>query len=457
MNNSLPQPPTLWCAGVSHHTAALALREALAVSAKQLPLLYKNLKEQFQFCELCVLVTCNRFEIYAVTQGSAAQEFRLSEVLQAVLEVTQRHSVPQRELLDHAFLFHGIAAVEHFFLVCSSLDSLVLGETQITGQVKTSLHLAKQCQSLGVSLTRLGIHGLRCAKAVRTQTGISKETVSISHAAIDLAKKVFGRLSERCFLLVGAGEMAETALRYALSYDPREVYVANRTLSAAQAMVDSLGHGTASPLAELKRLLLVADIVISSTGADSFVISYELLQEVMQERRRLGKGALFIVDIAVPRDVDPSCNELEDLYLFQIDDLEDAVAEGAQKRQKAAAQGRVLVAKQAAQFLRWLHDSSRRESLKVFRAYVEKRMHLEFEKSFRKQPLSALTQDEKDAVLRLQKAIGKRLVADMATLMEEIPEPDQQDLFAATLREGFEEDMQEGAVLDWQRKQGDQV
>lgn len=449
MSNTFPQSLEVWCAGVSHHTAAVRLREAFAVAQGQMPALYREIKGRFRLQELLILSTCNRFELYVVFKKNEALDLSLESLLDAVAEMVGRQQIPSRELRDHAFVFRAQAAVEHFFLVCSSLDSLVLGETQITGQVKSALKVAKQCGSLGVNLSRLGNHALSCAKSVRTQTDISRETVSISHAAIDLAKKVFGRLGEHKFLLIGAGEMAETALRYALSYEPREIFVTNRTLSSAQSLVDHLGYGSAYPLSELKELLLEADIVISSTGADHFIVSSDLLKEVMLERRRKAKGSLFMVDIAVPRDVEPECAQFEDVYLFEIDDLEEAVKEGTKKRQKAAGQGRLLASQHAMQYMRWFGDASRRDSLKLYKRYVDEIVKIEFSKSTRKSALTDLSEEQIAAIEKMQAAVVRRLVSDMAELIEGISDEDQQEQFSALLREGLDRKPERSSLLEW--------
>ena len=453
MSNTFPQPLEIWCTGVSHHTAAVRLREAFAVSQGQMPALYREIQELFFLQELLILSTCNRFELYAVFKKQGDLELSFEGVLEAVVRLVGRQQIPSRELRDHAFVFRGQAAVEHFFLVCSSLDSLILGETQITGQVKSALNIAKQCGSLGVNLTRLGNHALSCAKSVRTQTDISRETVSISHAAIDLAKKVFGKLCEHKFLLIGAGEMAETALRYALSYDPKEIFVVNRTLSSAQSLVDGLGCGSAYPLSELKLLLVNADIVISSTGAENFVVDSDLLKDVMLERDKKAKGALFIVDIAVPRDVEPSCAKFEDVYLFEIDDLEEAAKEGAKKRQKAAGQGRLLAAQHAVQYMRWFGDASRRDSLKLYKKYVDEIVQMELSKSTRKSVLTDLSEAQKRAIEKMQSAVVRRLVSDMAGLMESISDEDQQEQFSAVLREGLDKTADSSSLLEWRSGQ----
>jgi glutamyl-tRNA reductase len=240
------------------------------------------------------------------------------------------------------------------------MDSLVIGETQITGQFKASLDQAKSVGALGQITDRLGQVALAAAKQVRTKTEISKHPVSISHAAIDLAKKVLDRLEGRSVIVVGAGEMAEICCRYLRQNGLERLWVVNRTLESAERLTATLGFGEAHPLQDLTSLMREADLLISSTSAPHTIVRYDEARAVWRARP---SRPLVCIDIAVPRDIDPKVGELEDVYLFDIDDLRQIVDENSSKRQEAKKQATVIIRQKADEFVAWMERVPEKQHL----------------------------------------------------------------------------------------------
>lgn len=412
--------PKLFVLGASHHSAPMALREKLYIDADKLTLLLPAVRERFQFSELVVLSTCNRFELMGVSEGHDAPS---TIAMQCYWEL-QRASGNAQHLVEADLLaslyFHADQeAVAHVYRVASSLDSLVVGETQITGQFKDAVSLAQRAKTLGPTLGRLSQEALATAKKVRSQTAIGKRTVSISHAAIELARKVFGELSEHRFLIIGAGEMAQVAAKYIKSYEPKALYVANRTVERAQSLTHELGFGEAHGLDELHQLLLTADIVLSSTAAQGFMIDGALIRRVMRQRR--GRP-LILLDIALPRDIDPSCAEVEDVYVFDIDDLRQVVDANVEERQRAATDAQDLVDKAVNAFVAWQRTLAVKPVLAAYRSYLDGVMQRESHKTLSRELFKDLTPKQREAIDALLAAIAAGVSGDASRRIVRPPE-----------------------------------
>ena len=286
---------------------------------------------------------------------------------------------------------------------------LVVGETQITGQFKDALQIATATKCLGPTLGRLGQVALGTAKKVRSQTAIGEKHVSISHAAIDLATTVFDNLTEHTFLLIGAGEMSQIAARHIKNYHPKALFVANRTLSRASELTKDVGIGTAHSLEELPELLIDADIVISSTAAPNLVIGAADLKAVQRRRSR----PLFLVDIALPRDIDPNCGDLDDVYLFDIDDLQQVVDRNKSARRAAAEQGLAFVEQSLSTFKTWLAQEDSRPVLREFRIYLENLAEREMAKTMGRNELAKLAPQERQAMEKMVKSIVNKVCSDV--------------------------------------------
>jgi glutamyl-tRNA reductase len=331
----------LFVAGLSHKNAPVALREQLAVEEDKLRELLLDLQGGDALREVVVLSTCNRVEVYGVAE--APGEARA---------VAFRHLCRQRGVelsAVEALLYTHLDAdaVQHAFRVAASLDSMMVGEPQILGQVKDAFALAQACQTVGPQLHPLFSQAFSVAKRVRTETEVARHAVSVSFAAVELAKKIFDGLSRRAVLLVGAGKMSELAAKHLVEQGAFPIYVTNRTWARAQDLARALA-GTAVPWEELTTALAAVDIVVTSTGATEPVITHGMVTRVMHGRR--GRP-LFFIDIAVPRDVEPGVDALDDVYRYDIDDLKQVVDANLRERAREAQRAEALVEREVGKFL----------------------------------------------------------------------------------------------------------
>ncbi len=331
--------------GLSHHTAALALREVLAFPRESLRNVLHQMREQAGLREGLILSTCNRVELYGSATGGATPA---TEALLGFL--ARAHNRPLEEVASGTYRLEGADAVRHAFRVAAGLDSMVVGESQILGQVKEAYQLAEEAGLLGFLLSALRKRSLAAAKRVRTETGIGRNAVSVSHVAVELAQKIFGTLAGKNVLLVGAGKMSELAARRIVADGARATVMGGRTTARAHALAEALG-GRAVPFEALREELAKADIVISSTGAPCQVIHREDLVGVQQARRQ---RPLFLIDIAVPRDIEPTAREVDGVFLYDLDDLKSVSEANLRERQKEAVAAEAIVEGEVKEFLGWL-------------------------------------------------------------------------------------------------------
>jgi len=333
------------CLGLNHKTAPVEVRERYAFKKDELEdkLLKLNALPSIQEC--MILSTCNRVEVYFVTRSSAP--FR------DVIEFMNREKNCSHDDIGR-FFYKKVneEAVRHGFYVASSLDSMIVGEPQIVGQFKDAFLLAKECGTIGTVMCRFCETALKVSKRVRTETGISKNAVSISFAAVELAKKIFGELRGKKVAIIGAGEMAELAVKHLISNGVSEVFVVNRTFERAEKLAQEFG-GKAFPLEKLKEVLVLADIVISSTGAPGYVLTKE---NVLPAVKRRNGTPMFLIDIAVPRDIDPELEKLEGLYVYDIDDLQQVVEANIKERLREAEVAKEIIENYVKRFLKWLKE-----------------------------------------------------------------------------------------------------
>ena len=293
--------------------------------------------------EAMILSTCNRVEFLVVGEDNA-------DIRARVLRFWADHcGQPLADLENHTYSHVGDKAVDHLFTVASSLDSMILGEPQILGQLKTAYRNAVEKGAAKVIVNRLLHKAFSVAKRVRTETAIASSAVSISYAAVELARKIFSDLGNHRALLIGAGEMAELAATHLLTAGVRDITVVNRTQARADELARQL-NGRAMPFEELRQALLESDIVISSTGSPTAIIRARDMKEVLRKRRN---RPIFFIDIAVPRDIDPDINVLDNVYLYDIDDLKEVVEENLAGRQQEAAKAKTIVAEEVGSFMRW--------------------------------------------------------------------------------------------------------
>jgi glutamyl-tRNA reductase len=309
--------------GLSHHTAPVALRERFAFAEARVPSTLQRLRESGVADEAVILSTCNRVEIYAVTSLEPRQSFA---ALQEFLVHCHDYRNP---LTDEIYTFTEPQSIEHLFQVACGLDSMVLGETEILGQLKKAYDLALQHSHTGAILNKAFQKAFNVAKQIRTETNIQKGSVSVGSVAVELAEKIFNTLKDRQVMVIGAGETSEKTARALLSRGARSIIVSNRSYERAEALADELG-GRAVHFEDWAREFETIDIVISSTSAPHYVLNRAKLELLLKARRN---RPLLLIDIAVPRDIDPDVNFLEDVYLYNIDDLQ-AIAEDYLKRRK---------------------------------------------------------------------------------------------------------------------------
>jgi len=336
----------LFVAGLSHHTAPLAVREQLALDEDKLREIVSDLVGRGTCAEIMILSTCNRVEVYSV--ADVPGEARSA----AFRQMGAQRGIGLRTLEPLLYTHGGVEAVQHAFRVASSLDSMVLGEPQILGQVKDAFALAQACRTVGPVLHSLMSQAFAVAKRVRTDTEVGRHAVSVSFAAVELARKIFGGLDGRSVLLVGAGEMGELAARHLVEEGTLPVYVANRTWARAEALARDLA-GTAVPFEELLPVLAQVDIVITSTAAPEPIIRAAEVERVLHARR--GRP-LFLIDIAVPRNVEPAVNALDGVFVYDVDDLRSVVEANLRERHRQAQRAEALVEREVTKFAARLRD-----------------------------------------------------------------------------------------------------
>jgi glutamyl-tRNA reductase len=397
----------LFVAGLSHRNAPVELREQLAVDEDKLRELLRDVAATGVVREALILSTCNRVEVYAIADVPG-------EARTATFRQLCRHRGVEPASVETVLYTHADGeAVRHAFRVASSLDSMMIGEPQILGQVKDAFALAQSCETVGPALHTLFTQAFTVAKKVRTETEIARHAVSVSFAAVELAKKIFAGLDGKAVLLVGAGKMSELAARHLIEQGAFPLYVANRTWARAQELARALA-GTAVPFDELATALATVDIVITSTGAPEPVIRREFVQPLVHSRR--GRP-LFFIDIAVPRDVEDSVNTLDGVYCYDVDDLKQVVDANIRERLREAHRAEALVEREVAKFLARLGDVeviptivSLRERLEIIRSGEVKRTLAR---------LPGATPETREAIEALSAAIVNKILHAPITKLRE--------------------------------------
>lgn len=332
-------PMGLLALGINHKTASLALREKVAFTPERLEVALREACAQAGVQELAIVSTCNRTEFYGRAPGQAAD---------ALLDwLSQFQQLPLAEITASLYRHEGEAAVRHMMRVAAGLDSMVLGEPQILGQVKTAYSQAASAGTLGPELERLFQSTFATAKQVRTETAIGANPVSVGYAAVQLARQIFSDLRDTEALLIGAGEMIELVGKHLFEQGVTRITVANRTLSRGMALAEQFG-GRAVALEDIPEALARADIVISSTAAPLPIVGKGMAERALKKRRH---RPIFMVDIAVPRDIEPEVAELQDIYLYSVDDLQSVIEENIRSRQEAAREAEAIVEARARQFM----------------------------------------------------------------------------------------------------------
>ncbi len=409
--------------GVSHHTAPLELREKLAVNGDALTELIEEVRRE-AFAESVVLSTCNRVELYGAADDPAAAAARARALLDGRAG---------RPLDDELYTHRGRDAVRHTFRVTSSLDSMVVGEPQILGQVKQAFETAQDLGTVGMVLGRCFQRALAVAKRVRSETRIAEGTVSVSSIASELALKIFGDLYGRNVVLLGAGEMGEAAAK-ALSSSGARLRVVNRSVEKAERIVTECG-GEAVSVENLAAELVGADVVITSTSSPKYVLTWELMREVVRARRH---RPLFVIDIAVPRDVDPRVGELENVYCYDVDDLQQVAEQNLALRRKEAAAAERIVEIEVAEFEAWRRSLDLTPTIVGLRSRFTEVVRGELERTLPR--LGELSAAERQTLDKMAQAIVNKLLhRPLSALKKSNGEPEGAELIA-TARRLFELD-----------------
>ncbi|MGD8909110.1 MAG: glutamyl-tRNA reductase [Chromatiales bacterium] len=350
---------TILALGLNHKTAPVDIRERVTFGPDIIAGALRSLKEHPAVQEAVILSTCNRTEAYCCL--SEEDHEPLADWL------GQFHGIDSDRLTPYLYSHFGADAIKHLLRVSCGLDSLVLGEPQILGQVKTAFQIASDAGATGKLLSRLFQHSFAAAKQIRTDTAIGNSPVSVAFAAVSLAKQIFSDLSKQTALLVGAGETVELAARHLSQNGIGRVIVANRTVERAHTLAAQF-DGFAIALTELSNHLAEADIVISSTASPLPVLGKGTVESALKERRH---RPIFMVDIAVPRDIEPEVADLSDIYLYTVDDLDEVIQENMRSRVEAAEQAEEIIEHYVDEYLGWLRSLDAVELIQDFRAYAE--------------------------------------------------------------------------------------
>jgi glutamyl-tRNA reductase len=384
------------------------IRERFAIAEGDTAEALEALKKTTSILEGVIVATCNRTEIYAVVDRMTL----CGHYIRSFME--QWFKIPRQQFNPHLYIYEDDDAVDHLFRVTCGLDSMILGETQILGQVKSAFLQAQQQGATGTIFNRLFKQAVTFAKRAHSETSIGENAVSVSYAAVELGKRIFGRFDDKTVLIVGAGKMSELTARHLHANGARRVLVAGRTLSRAEELAAKF-EGKALPMDEAMERLHEADIVISSTGAESFVLSRSAVTQAMSRRRN---KPLFLIDIAVPRDIDPSCAEIPNVFLYDIDDLEGIVEENLEKRRQEAALIEAMIAEELRQYKEWYATLGVSPLIRALQDKAAAVHASTLESMFRKLP--DLDEREQKVIRKLTKSMVNQMIHDPILRIKEL-------------------------------------
>jgi glutamyl-tRNA reductase len=419
--------------GLSHKTAPIEVRERLAIGRDALPEVLCRFTAHPAVGEVVVLSTCNRVEIYAAPLRGPTPELSLdNEAIHGIVGVLG--ALAGDGIRGHLAGARGPDAVLHLFRVAASLESLVVGEPQILGQLKDAVEIAREAGTVGQRLTQAMHRAIKVGKRVRSETAIGAGQVSISSVAIDLARQIFGDLAGRSALLIGAGEMAEAASRLVVRAGARLVVV-NRSPERAAALASDVG-GEPRPWTDLERSVIEADIVISSTASPTFVVSLDLVRRARKARR--GRS-LFLIDIAVPRDIDPAVNDLDNVFLYDVDDLSQIVSESRDGRAVEASRAEAIVLEEAESFEAWTLERALTPTIVSLRSRTRAILAAEVERSLSGK-LRHLGAAERHALAIMVEAATNKLLHTPVTRLRALAAEPESAEHVDVLRDLFELD-----------------
>ena len=412
--------------GLNHNTAPIEIRECLAFPENKMEDALSRVHAIPSVKENMIVSTCNRVEIYAAAGQTEKAMLDIKHFL------SQYHRLPLKEFEKNLYSFTGEEAVKHIFRVASSLDSMVVGEPQILGQIKTAYQMATDYKVSGLVIHRLLHRAFHVAKRVRTETKIGNSAVSVSSVAVELAQKIFGTLEEKTVLLIGAGEMCELAARHLVSGGVGKVLVTNRTYERAVVLAQEF-DGEALPFDEITQGLKKVDIVISATDSRQPLIGHDQVAKVIKERKQ---KPIFFIDIADPRDIEPRVGDIENVYLYNIDDLKKVADENIQDREKEAQRAETIVQGEVVNFTNWYRSLEVTPTITALRKRFEEIRKKELEKTLSLHP--NLSEKERRSLEALTQAIINKILHPPMTLLKQTNEETMADLYLDALRTLFD-------------------
>jgi glutamyl-tRNA reductase len=411
--------------GVSHKTAPVEIRERLAFPSDKIRAALESLLARTHAAEAMILSTCNRVEI--VAQGPDAklvQDF-----------ICEYHQIPADAISKHLYSYKNADAIRHLFRVTASLDSMMLGEPQILGQVKEAYRLASAAGTIGSGLSPLLNRAFAVAKRVRSETGISQSAVSISYAAVELARKIFGDLSGKTVMIIGASKMGELAAKHLKRNGVASVLVTNRTFERA-VEIAKMFEGAAIPFEHFIDHIDRADIVITSTGAPHFIITRPLAEQVIRNRRN---NPVFFIDIAVPRDVDPAVNDIDNAFVYDIDDLQQVIDANMKERMKEAGRAEEIIDREVQAFCTRIQSREVAPTIVLLRDTLEKVRREEIERH--RKLLRDMPADQQEATLavidQVTQSLMNKILHHPIARMKDMSSDPQGGEFIETVRKIF--------------------
>jgi glutamyl-tRNA reductase len=414
--------------GVNHKTAPVALRECLAISKDETSAALKAFRNLASIREVMLFSTCNRVEVLMVAEDKAGAVDTVKSFL------SQLKQLPVSEFEKSLYIHEGDDAVRHVFRVAASLDSMVVGEPQILGQIKEAYQMATRTKTSGVLLNKLLHRTFFVAKRVRTETGIGDRAVSISYAAVELGRKIFGTFEEKKVLLIGAGEMAELAVEHLIRNRAGDILVANRTFENGMDLAKKF-NGQAIRFEEIKDALEQVDIIISSTGSPDYVVTRDHVKGIIRRRRN---RPLFFIDIAVPRDIDPEINRLTNSYVYDIDDLKGIIDENIEDRHREAIKGERIIDEAVISFRQWYDNLDVMPTIVELRRKIEDIADGELKRT--QQTLAHLSTDDLNAINRMTNAMVNKILHDPTLLLKSNGRHQDKSVYLDVIRKLFKLD-----------------
>ncbi len=415
----------LFLLGVSHRTAPVDLRERLDFSSRDVGAAVEALASRSSAAESVVLSTCNRSEIYV---ASAAPAQARAEIVQFL---TEYHQLPAETFSPHLFSFSDAEAAQHLFKVAAGLDSMVVGEPQILGQVKDAFQAASERRCTGPVLSKLFHWSFNVGKRVRTETALGEGAVSISFAAVALARKIFGRLDGRRVLVVGAGEISTLTAQHLRTHGVGEIVITSRTSAHAEALAASVG-GRSVAWEQIDAALAAADIVVTATGSQRPIITRAQVETVTGRYRR---DPLFIIDVAVPRDVEASVGDIEQVFLYNVDDLQTVVQENLSRRAAEIARAEAIVAEEVAKFTAWQRSRGAIPTVVALRERFDAIRRAELQRHEPKH--SALPPENRALLEQMTRLMIEKMLLEPTEQLKALPDEETQVMYTEAVNRVF--------------------